>query len=175
MNNYGQQLFKAIGQIKKSNITRLHKWGLGNLKPHEFFMLVTIMNCYEDLKFESDSFGVPPPPGIKISEISRFASISMPGVSQTISTLVRQGYAERITIEADRRLVYVNLTSQGRALEAKVSHSFFQLYDEAATILGPEESQSLITLLDKLSSAFDLIEEKQRDEKQNEKSERKTS
>ena len=169
MSNYGQQLFKAFGQIKKSSMTRLHKSGIGKLKPHEFFMLVTIKHRYKELTQESDSLGLPSPPGVKISELSRCSSISMPGVSQTISSLVKQGYVKRITTESDRRLVYVNLTAKGTALETKISHSNFQIYDEAADILGLEDTQSLIRLLEKLSTAFDAMEEKQ-----NEHSERKT-
>ena len=169
MDNYGQQLFKAFGQIRKSSMTRLHKSGISKLKPHEFFMLMTIKHRYEELALESQSHGTPSPPGVKISEISRCSSISMPGVSQTISTLVKQGYVKRITTESDRRLVYVNLTPKGKALETQISNSSFQLYDEAADILGPEETQTLIILLEKLSAAFDSIEEKQ-----NEHSERKT-
>ena len=161
MDNYGQQLFKAFGQIRKSSMTRLHKSGISKLKPHEFFMLMTIKHRYEELALESQSHGTPSPPGVKISEISRCSSISMPGVSQTISTLVKQGYVKRITTESDRRLVYVNLTPKGKALETQISNSSFQLYDEAADILGPEETQSLIRLLEKLSAAFDSIEEKQ--------------
>lgn len=161
MDNYGKELFKAFGQIKKSSMTRLHKSGIGKLKPHEFFMLVTIKHRYEELKSDSDNLGMPPPPGVKMSEISRCSSISMPGVSQTISSLVKQGYVKRITTESDRRLVYVNLTLKGSALETQISHSSFQLYDEAADVLGPEETQTLIRLLNKLSAAFDSIEEKQ--------------
>ncbi|MGV8906907.1 MAG: MarR family winged helix-turn-helix transcriptional regulator [Acetobacterium sp.] len=161
MDNYGKELFKAFGQIKKSSMTRLHKSGISKLKPHEFFMLVTIKHRYEELKSESDNLGTPSPPGVKMSEISRCSSISMPGVSQTISSLVKQGYVKRITTESDRRLVYVNLTLKGNALETQISQSSFQLYDEAADVLGPEETQTLIRLLDKLSTTFDAIEEKQ--------------
>jgi len=169
LTTYGQQLFKAFGQIKRSSMTRLHKAGIGKLKPHEFFMLATIKHRYEELTSESDTLGTASPPGVKISEISRCSSISMPGVSQTISSLVKQGYVKRITTDSDRRLVYVNLTPKGRALETQISDSSFQLYDEATDILGPEDTQTLICLLEKLSEAFDSIEEKQ-----NENPERKT-
>lgn len=174
MNTYGQELFKAFGLIKKSSISQLHKWGAEKFKPHEFFMLMTIKHRYEELKSEAESLGMPAPPGVKISEISRCASISMPGASQTISTLVKEGYVKRITTESDRRLVYVNLTAKGKKLEAEISHSYFQLYDEAATILGPEDTQSLIALLEKLSSAFDIIDDKQKDEKETKNPERNT-
>ncbi|WP_050738795.1 MarR family winged helix-turn-helix transcriptional regulator [Acetobacterium bakii] len=169
MSTYGQQLFKAFGQIKKSSMTRLHKAGVGKLKPHEYFMLVTIKHRYQELALQSDKLGTTSPPGVKISEISRCSSISMPGVSQTISSLVKQGYVKRITTDSDRRLVYVNLTPKGKALETQISESSFQLYDEAADILGPEDTQTLICLLEKLAVTFDTIEEKQ-----NENPERKT-
>jgi len=172
--NYGQQLFKSFHRVKRSSMNRLNHKRFNGLKPHEFFMLITILNRYSALKTEHEANGLPIPPGLKISELSRCSEISMPGVSQIITNLVKQGYVKRITTDMDRRLVYVNLTEKGAALEKEYSQSCFQIYDDAAAILGTKDTTSLISLLDKLSTALDTLDGKRNDEKQNENTERKT-
>ncbi len=174
MNNTGHELFQAFHRIKKSSMGRIHKDLMQNLKPHEFFMLTTLKNLRDDQKKEAELNQTPLAPGVKISELSRVSSISMPGVSQTISTLEKLGYVCRTASQSDRRLVYVNLTEKGQTMEADVSNTCFQLYEDAATILGASDTLSLIHLLDKLTLAFDQIDQKKCALKQNETKERKT-
>jgi DNA-binding MarR family transcriptional regulator len=131
-----------------------------DLKPHEFFMLKTLKKMYEEDQKEAQTNNLPAAPGVKISQLSRETAISMPGVSQTISTLEKHGYVKRIASNKDRRLVYVNLTDVGRQLEIDVSQSVFQLYDEAAAILGEKDTHALVLLLDKLAQVFDQIDQK---------------
>ncbi|PKM58810.1 MAG: hypothetical protein CVU99_16705 [Firmicutes bacterium HGW-Firmicutes-4] len=171
----GHELFKAFHHIKKSSMGRIHKCLMKDLKPHEFFMLKTLKKMYEEEQQEAQTNNLPLAPGVKISQLSRETSISMPGVSQTISTLEKHGYVERIASSKDRRLVYVNLTETGRQLETDVSESCFQIYDEATTILGQEDTQALVLLLNKLAVAFDQIDRQQCDLEQQEKAERKTT
>lgn len=163
MNFNGPELFKAFHRIKKSSMGRIHKEFLQDLKPHEFFMLKTLKKVYDEEQNTAKINNLPLPPGVKISQLSRETTISMPGVSQTISTLEKHGYVQRIASSKDRRLVYVNLTATGRQLETDVSKSCFQIYDEAATLLGEDDTQTLILLLDKLAVAFDQIDQKQCD------------
>lgn len=175
MNINGHELFKAFHRIKKSSMGRIHKCLMKDLKPHEFFMLITLKKMYDEVEQETQINGLPSAPGVKISQLSRETAISMPGVSQTISTLEKHGYVERIASSKDRRLVYVNLTEAGRQLETDVSNSCFEIYDEAATLLGQEDTLALVRLLDKLAGAFDQIDRSQCDLEQKEKAERKTT
>jgi DNA-binding MarR family transcriptional regulator len=175
LNFNGHELFKAFHRIKKSSMGRIHKEFMQNLKPHEFFMLKTLKKMYEQEQQEAQTNNLPLAPGVKISQLSRETAISMPGVSQTISTLEKHGYVARIASSKDRRLVYVNLTEAGRQLETDVSKSCFQIYDEAATLLGQEDTQALVRLLDKLAVTFDQIDRQQCDLEQQEKAERKTT
>lgn len=131
MNTNGHELFQAFHRIKKSSMSRAHKNLTHNLKPHEFFLLSTIKNLQIEQKREAEASHLPPAPGVKVSEISRVAGISMPGVSQTITTLEKHGYVSRTACRSDRRLVYVNLTEAGQKIEADVSKSCFQLYEDA--------------------------------------------
>lgn len=175
MNTNGHELFQAFHRIKKSSMGRIHKNLIHNLKPHEFFMLSTLKKLLAKQEQDETDNQTIIPPGIKVSELSRVISISMPGVSQTISTLEKLGYVERIASNKDRRLVYVNLTEAGRKLEADVSKSCNQIYDEAANLLGEKDTQCLIHLLNKLTVAFDQIDQKQYLTEQNETKERKTT
>ncbi|UYO63129.1 MarR family winged helix-turn-helix transcriptional regulator [Acetobacterium wieringae] len=175
MNLNGHDLFKAFHRIKKSSMGRIHKEFMQDLKPHEFFMLKTLKKMYDEEQKTALTNNLPLAPGVKISQLSRETAISMPGVSQTISTLEKHGYVERIASSKDRRLVYVNLTAAGLQLETDVSKSCFQIYDEAATLLGEEDAQALVLLLDKLAVAFDQIDQKQCGLKQKDQAERKTT
>lgn len=152
---------------------RIHKCLMKDLKPHEFFMLKTLKTMYDEEQKDAQLNNLTLAPGVKISQLSRETAISMPGVSQTISTLEKLGYVKRIASSKDRRLVYVKLTDTGRQLEDDVSKSCFQIYDEAATTLGEEDTQSLVLLLDKLAVAFDQIDQQQGGLKEN--AERKTT
>lgn len=169
----GQLLLKSFHRVKKSSMGRFGNQRFGGLKPHEFFMLVTIQNRYAALKSECEASGQPIPPGMKISELSRCSAISMPGVSQTITNLVKHDYVRRITTEADRRLVYVNLTEKGAALEKENSEASFRIFDEAAALLGEDDTKTLIALLDKLSAALEILESNQKDKDHQENAERK--
>lgn len=154
----GQDLFHAFSRIRKSNINQIHKKMIQNLKPHEFFMLSTIKRlCTEALQAALDHDEAIPP-GIMISKISQDTGISMPGVSQTIKSLVKHGMVERIYSEIDRRLVYVNLTEKGEALQADYSQSYYKIYHHAAQCLGPSDTKELIRLLDELTTIFETFE-----------------
>lgn len=164
MNPQGYELFQAFHRIKKASMGLMHKSFTHDLKPHEFFMLSTLKKLLTEQADDAAKNQTDVPPGIKVSELSRVISISMPGVSQTISALEKHGYVKRIASNQDRRLVYVNLTGSGKQLEADASKSCYQIYDEAALLLGEKDTQSLIHLLDKLTVAFDQIDHNQIDQ-----------
>ncbi|WKY47518.1 MarR family winged helix-turn-helix transcriptional regulator [Eubacteriaceae bacterium ES3] len=148
MNPTGNTLFHAFNRIRKSSMRRMHKLPQ-HLKPHEFFMLSTISRlceCHQET------------PGIKISQISKKTGISMPGVSQTLSTLEKLDLIERRPAKQDRRIVYVSLTEKGLKLFHESNHAFSEVYDQAMQIIGPEDSQKLIDLLNQLADAFEEIE-----------------
>lgn len=157
----GQDLFQAFQRIRKSNINHIHKQKIQDLKPHEFFMLSTIKCLYAQAVQAALKKNEAIPPGIMISKISQDTSISMPGVSQTISSLVKHNMVVRISSEIDRRLVYVNLTKKGEALQSDYNHTFYQIYHQAAKSLGPDDTKELIRLLDKLTSIIEKIEDNQ--------------
>lgn len=155
----GQDLFHAFQRIRKSNISQLHKKIIQDIKPHEFFMLSTIKCLYAEAVQCALADHETIPPGIMISKISQDTSISMPGVSQTITSLVKHDLVQRISSDLDRRLVYVNLTKKGEALQADYNHSYYEIYHQASDRLGPDDTKELIRLLDRLTTIFEEIED----------------
>ncbi|MGD9475831.1 MAG: MarR family winged helix-turn-helix transcriptional regulator [Eubacteriaceae bacterium] len=153
MDPTGNNLFHAFNRIRKASMRRMHKPKQNHqLKPHEFFMLATIHHLGE-CHNSSDI------PGIKISQISQKTGISMPGVSQTLSTLEKHNLIQRKTAEEDRRIVYVSLTEKGLKIFRESNQSFSEVYDQAIKVLGPDDSQKLIDLLNQLADVFEVIEE----------------
>lgn len=153
MDPTGNNLFHAFNRIRKASMRRMHKPKQNHqLKPHEFFMLATIHHLGE-CHNSSDT------PGIKISQISHKTGISMPGVSQTLSTLEKLDLIQRKTAKEDRRIVYVSLTEKGLKIFRESNQSFSEVYDQAIKVLGPDDSQKLIDLLNQLADAFEVIEE----------------
>ena len=151
----GQDLFQAFQRIRRSNSSQIHKKIIGDLKPHEFFMLSTIKCLYREALQTALKKNEGIPPGIMISKISQDMSISMPAVSQTISRLEKHKMVERMSSEVDRRLVYVNLTQKGEDLQSDYNHSYYELYYQAAEYLGPNDTKELIRLLNKLALIFE--------------------
>ncbi|MDI3536833.1 MAG: hypothetical protein PWP16_1489 [Eubacteriaceae bacterium] len=153
MNPTGNNLFHAFNRIRKVSMRRMHKPRPNHrLKPHEFFMLASIHHLCE-------CHPLPDQPGIKISQISQKTGISMPGVSQTLSTLEKHDLVARRTSKEDRRMVYVSLTEKGSKIFHESNQSFAEIYDHAIDVLGSEDSQKLIDLLNQLADAFEVIEE----------------
>ncbi|MDK2935308.1 MAG: hypothetical protein PWP62_316 [Eubacteriaceae bacterium] len=151
MDPTGNNLYHAFNRIRKASMRRMHKPN-HRLKPHEFFMLASIHHLCE-------CHPLPDQPGIKISQISQKTGISMPGVSQTLSTLEKHDLVARRTSKEDRRMVYVSLTEKGSKIFHESNQSFTKIYDHAIDVLGPEDSQKLIDLLNQLADVFETIEQ----------------
>jgi DNA-binding MarR family transcriptional regulator len=56
-------------------------------------------------------------------------------------------------------MVYVSLTEKGSKIFHESNQSFAEIYDHAIDVLGSEDSQKLIDLLNQLADAFEVIEE----------------
>jgi DNA-binding MarR family transcriptional regulator len=91
----------------------------------------------------------------KSSDIAKFAGLSPGAITQVCDELVRMGVVGRSRSDTDRRVVYVDLTSEGHA---KVQS---MLEDRAVRVgnildkLGYEDADTLLRLLGKLA---DIVE-----------------
>lgn len=89
-----------------------------------------------------------------LSELAERHNVTLPTMSNTITTLCEHGYVQRAQAEDDRRRVVIRLTPSGREMLAKI-----RVYTEAhlADILRPlsdEDKQQLIAGLAVLRRAF---------------------
>jgi DNA-binding MarR family transcriptional regulator len=83
-----------------------------------------------------------------LSEMARAMSVSAPTMSNTITTMETRGWVERERDTTDRRVVYVRLSDEGRAILDKIDH-FTQA--RISEILAPLDGHQRQTLLDGLA------------------------
>ncbi len=93
------------------------------------------------------------------TELSICLDLSTARVANTLNSLERKGYVERIHDVVDRRKVLVHATESGKAVflseEKKAISHIGELFDE----LGEEDSRELVRLLRKVRL---LMEQKER-------------
>ena len=56
-----------------------------------------------------------------LSELAAFRGVSLPSMSSSVTTLVGQGWIQRVTPGADRRVVMLEVTAGGRAALDRVA------------------------------------------------------
>ena len=136
-NNNAEKIFQILQKFHKINI---QKKPFGELPRSELMMLKKIkMNSTET-------------DGVTISALSEMMMISKSAVSQTINTLEDKGYVQRSTTRNDRRLVYVQLTENGKQCLTKELQSFLQGLDAVFAEMGDADTRELLRLLTKLYS-----------------------
>jgi DNA-binding MarR family transcriptional regulator len=92
---------------------------------------------------------------LTLTDIAAKMRVSLPTMSNTISTLEDKGYVHRTRSEADRRVVWIDITPQGRAAYQAMEH---EMEARIAALLGdlsPDERETLERALTLLSQAFE--------------------
>jgi len=84
------------------------------------------------------------------NEIARQLGSTPANVTQLIDGLERDGYVERVTNAADRRVTYARLTGQGRATCDVLVPHMVQMMEATVSGLDPQEMTDLARLLAKL-------------------------
>ncbi|HEY4389747.1 MAG TPA: MarR family transcriptional regulator [Paenibacillus sp.] len=154
--NQGNQLLEAISKFK-----RLHTRAITDERvPRGEFVLMNVISKMMH-KHALDSEG-DDKPGIKVSELSNKMKISPPSVSQMVNSLEEKGLVERLTTRNDRRVVYVNLTEEGRSILKQTTDHFLTFSNEIARRLGHEETDHLIRLFNRLNTIVGEMQEEQR-------------
>lgn len=91
---------------------------------------------------------------ITVGRLARQMHQSMPGISQKVSVLEKQGYLVRVGDETDRRVVTVELTDLGRETARGEMMSMMARVDAALASLGPVKTKKLLGLMRQLSDAL---------------------
>jgi DNA-binding MarR family transcriptional regulator len=93
-----------------------------------------------------------------LSELAERQMVSLPTMSNSITTLVERGWARRTRSAHDRRVVLVELTSAGQAVLADIRRHVEARVTELLGPLSPDDCQRLSAGLDVLRSTLAQIE-----------------
>lgn len=111
--------------------------------PHGEFMLLTAIDHAIQKHAEKT-------PGIKVSELAKRMEVTMPAVSKMLSLVEEKNYIERITDRSDRRVVYINLTDNGKNIIETASEKMEEMTNRVLGAMGEEDTETLVRLLNKL-------------------------
>ncbi len=141
-----EMLMQAMHRMKKAQVWPPFFPGVSR---GEFFMLHKIEHLVKNKDTEK--------PGAKITDLSVAAEMSKPAVSQMLNSLEEKGMIERVMTKNDRRVVYVNLTEQGKTQLEKIAKQMDSLLDEIVKELGQEDTEEFARLLNKLNHILEEI------------------
>ena len=120
------------------------------LSPTELGLIAAIssnsLNCTDDSE-------------ITISDIKGKLDVSMPAISQTLSSLEKKELIRREVAQQDRRKVTVLLTPLGEDVLNKVKNHANDMVDEIINHLGEEDTKELIRIFGRMNEiANDLYQ-----------------
>jgi DNA-binding MarR family transcriptional regulator len=78
-----------------------------------------------------------------LSELAEQQAVSLPTMSNTVTTMVREGWVRRSPAERDRRMVLIEITPAGQAALAEMSG---HIIGTVARLLEPLSAEELHTL-----------------------------
>jgi len=83
------------------------------------------------------------------ADLSEKLYISKPAVSQMLNVLEEKGYAQRTIHKEDRRLTEITLTVKGQEILSNGKDKFLENISNILDVMGREDSEKLIDLLNK--------------------------
>ncbi len=92
---------------------------------------------------------------VTISALAQEMHLSVPGVSQKVSELEKQGYLRRVAAKHDRRVVTVQLTGKGQKAAENSLRDFLRRIESTLARLGNEDVDTLFFLMHKLRLALE--------------------
>ena len=87
---------------------------------------------------------------VRVSELADRAQQTQQGMGKTLRELEQMGYIERAIDSQDRRAKAIKLTKNGKKVADHIAKTFSGVREEQARLLGQEEYETFITLLDAL-------------------------
>lgn len=92
-----------------------------------------------------------------VSELAELQVVSLPTMSNTINTMVQQGWVHRSPSEHDRRMVLIEITPQGQVVLAEIGRLIILKIAELLTPLTDIDCTTLSAGLGVLRQAFSPI------------------
>ncbi|MDF2650451.1 MAG: hypothetical protein K0Q73_6256 [Paenibacillus sp.] len=133
-------MIEIFSRFTKANWRKSTLWGL---KASEVRVLISI---YEEKDLTK---------GRTVSEISKFLQVTSPTVTQMVNNLIETGYVVRSIHPTDRRITNITLTDKGVRLAQQAKERYIELFSGLIDLLGQEESQELVRLLNQTFVYFD--------------------
>jgi DNA-binding MarR family transcriptional regulator len=88
------------------------------------------------------------------SELLKAIKVEQPTLANTLSRMERDGLVRREADSEDRRRSRVFLTDRAREIEQDAMTQAKEINDRAAQVLTPEEHDTLLALLARISKSF---------------------
>ncbi|MGE4320785.1 MAG: MarR family winged helix-turn-helix transcriptional regulator [Acholeplasmataceae bacterium] len=88
---------------------------------------------------------------VMITDIAKRLKVTLPAVTHKVNELVEKNYIEKIPSEKDLRVVYIKLTNDGKTYVESIRDEYYRPIEILANHLGPEDTDTFIRLLDKVS------------------------
>ncbi len=95
-----------------------------------------------------------------MSQIANSLNISVGALTTAVNTLIRKGYLKRAAYEADRRIVLVNATASGQAVNNKHEEFHQLMLEQVAAVIDEDDLESLTLSLEQLSVFFESYAKK---------------
>ncbi len=95
--------------------------------------------------------------GYHVSEIHQDLHISKPAVSQALNALEKKGYIIRAIDPDDRRKITVRVTQAGEAQLETARQFYDRALEEIIRQFGMENTETLLSLLDRLMNILEEI------------------
>ncbi|MDD2457670.1 MAG: MarR family transcriptional regulator [Eubacteriales bacterium] len=87
---------------------------------------------------------------VTISQLSEHLSISKPAVSQVVNSLEEKDLVKRITTRADRRVVFIQITSNGESMLKKNIEAVQLSLSNIIKQMGEHDTDEFIRLMEKM-------------------------
>jgi DNA-binding MarR family transcriptional regulator len=92
--------------------------------------------------------------GVRVSQIAISVGLTVPGVTQIINALEKDGLVTRETDRNDRRAVLIHLNNEGKKLMEPALIRSNDLFAGLIDHLGEDDSQELLRLINKTEEYF---------------------
>ena len=127
-----QELVQTFAQFRRLGPP---KGILHGFKSGEFFLLATLINSIQ-----------PGASGLKASELSAQLQVTPAAVTHIINDLEKEGYVERVSDPADRRIVLIRPTAAGLKMMEVANAKFEEGLKGLIEFLGEDDSREFIRL-----------------------------
>ncbi len=150
-------LYSCIRMRRQLNQLLTH----GNLSQGEYLVLRGIKNAVFPLSKDKEK-------GPRAAKLSDMLELSRPSITRILNNLEGRQLIERSIDKSDRRGVSIQLTDRGQEALDTADRRLRAVSDRLASGLGPEDTDKLIQLMDKLSDIYReiLVEKGVRDDEE---------